>query len=257
MKGEVANGLTTSTGHRNQSKDCQMPVGNNSSEPCQSQAQLTNGQGESEATWLIPKPMEYLGHFQHLQCCPPASQCQRSGGAATSEPGATEGAGSSSQQLSCLLGCLSRGAQHCCRHCQCLGKLSLRELGWMHPMHRSIQLAGGSYVNPLGSIIPTRWKMQRLKEHTFVNMQQQHSWQAELHESRNLSPKAYSRNLFLPPPSTATNELSFTNWLARGVIKNLQKETKVCSSVSPYPFYCYSGKQKVVAFHPNQQLALM
>lgn len=52
MKGEVANGLTTSTGHRNQSKDCQMPVGNNSSEPCQSQAQLTNEQAESKATWL-------------------------------------------------------------------------------------------------------------------------------------------------------------------------------------------------------------
>lgn len=47
--------------------------------------------------------------------------------------------------------------------------------------------------------------MQRLEEHTFVNVQQQHSLQAELHESHNLSPKAYSRNLFLP--STATNVL--------------------------------------------------
>lgn len=56
----------------------------------------------------VPKSMEYLGHFQHLQCCTPASQCQRGGGAATSEPGATEGHGSTSQQLSCLLGCLSR-----------------------------------------------------------------------------------------------------------------------------------------------------
>lgn len=44
------------------------------------------------------------------------------------------------------------------------------------------------------------WKMQRLEEHTFVNVQQQQSLQAQLHESRNLSPKAYSRNLFLPPP---------------------------------------------------------
>lgn len=52
MKGEVANGLITSTGHINQSKDCQMLVGSNSSEPCQSQAQLTNGQGQSKATWL-------------------------------------------------------------------------------------------------------------------------------------------------------------------------------------------------------------
>lgn len=46
--------------------------------------------------------------------------------------------------------------------------------------------------------------MQSLEEYTFVNMQQQHSLQAELPKSRNLSPKAYSRNLFLPPPSTAT-----------------------------------------------------
>lgn len=63
MKGEVANGFTTSTGHRNQSKDCQMPVGSNSSEPCQSQAQLTNGQGESKATWLSrSKQTEHLSH---------------------------------------------------------------------------------------------------------------------------------------------------------------------------------------------------
>ncbi|RMC08491.1 hypothetical protein DUI87_14736 [Hirundo rustica rustica] len=46
----------------------------------------------------------------------------------------------------------------------------------------------------------TKGKMQILEEHTFVNVQQQHSLQAELHESRNLSPKAYSRNPFLPLP---------------------------------------------------------
>ncbi|KAF4793059.1 hypothetical protein TURU_114458 [Turdus rufiventris] len=50
------------------------------------------------------------------------------------------------------------------------------------------------------------WKMQRLEEHTFANVQQQHSLQAELHESRNLSPKAYSRNLFLLPTSTVLLE---------------------------------------------------
>lgn len=89
----------------------------------------------------VPKLMEYLGHFQHLQCCTPASQCQHAGRAATSEPCATERAGSTNQQLSCLLGCWSRGALHCCSNCQCLGKLSL-----MCPMHCSIHLAGRSHV---------------------------------------------------------------------------------------------------------------
>jgi len=40
--------------------------------------------------------------------------------------------------------------------------------------------------------------MQKAEEF-FINTQQQHSLQIQLHESRNLSPRAYSRNLFLLP----------------------------------------------------------
>lgn len=41
---------------------------------------------------------------------------------------------------------------------------------------------------------------QRLEEHHFITIKQQHSLQTQLHDSCNLSPRAYSRNLFLPPP---------------------------------------------------------
>ncbi|XP_075281025.1 putative RNA polymerase II subunit B1 CTD phosphatase RPAP2 isoform X4 [Opisthocomus hoazin] len=47
-------------------------------------------------------------------------------------------------------------------------------------------------------------KMQRLEEHSFINVRQQHGLQIQLHESRNLLPRAYSRNLFLPPPLPST-----------------------------------------------------
>lgn len=48
MKGEVANSLTTSTGQRNQPRDCQTPVRNNGSEPCQSQAQFDKQAGKEQ-----------------------------------------------------------------------------------------------------------------------------------------------------------------------------------------------------------------
>lgn len=54
-------------------------------------------------------------------------------------------------------------------------------------------------------------KTQRLEEHSFVNVQQQHSLQMQLHESRNLSPRAYSRNLFLPHP----HQLQQKFWLRK------------------------------------------
>lgn len=44
--------------------------------------------------------------------------------------------------------------------------------------------------------------MQRLEEHTFVSVQQQHSLQAELHESRNLSPR-----LILETSSSSPHQL--------------------------------------------------
>lgn len=64
MKGEVSNSLATSTGHRNQSRDCQTPVGNNGSKPCQSQVRLDK-HGRSEVPQLLG---QWSSQAKHLSC---------------------------------------------------------------------------------------------------------------------------------------------------------------------------------------------
>lgn len=89
--------------------------------------------------------MEYLGHFQHLLCCTPTSQCQGwwsghlwalcQGGSWQQEPAAELPPGLPEHRSPALL-----------QQLQCLGKLSLGELGWMYPTHCTIQMAGRSHM---------------------------------------------------------------------------------------------------------------